>query len=52
MYGILQFRTVIGLTVIVLQLREEQTELERRLWEERQAILKKHEDKVQIARNK
>jgi len=36
----------------VSRLREEQNELERQLWEERQAIHKKHEEKVKVARTK
>jgi len=36
----------------VSRLRQEQNELEQQLWEERQAIHKKHEDKVKVARTK
>ena len=33
-------------------MKEEQAELEKRLWEERQAIEKKHEEIVRVARIK
>ncbi|KAF8556257.1 hypothetical protein OG21DRAFT_673589 [Imleria badia] len=36
----------------VSRLRQEQNELEQQLWEERQAIHKKHEEKVKVARTK
>ncbi|KAG2071918.1 hypothetical protein BDR04DRAFT_1097576 [Suillus decipiens] len=36
----------------IAQLREEQKDLEKQLWEERQAIHRKHENKVKVAQTK
>ena len=33
-------------------MKQEQAELEQKLWSERQAIHKKHEDKVKVSRTK
>ncbi|KAI9575029.1 hypothetical protein HD554DRAFT_2051973 [Boletus coccyginus] len=41
-----------GFLTAVSRLRQEQNELEQQLWGERQAIHKKHEEKVKVARTK
>ncbi|KAG8218316.1 hypothetical protein J3R82DRAFT_3930 [Butyriboletus roseoflavus] len=41
-----------GFLTDVSRLRHEQNELERQLWEERQAVHKKHEERVKVARTK
>ncbi|KDQ64990.1 hypothetical protein JAAARDRAFT_245000 [Jaapia argillacea MUCL 33604] len=41
-----------GFVATIGKLKDEQADLERRLWEERRAIQKKHEDKVKVARTK
>ena len=33
-------------------MKQEQAQLEKRLWEERQSIEKRHEEKVHVARTK
>ncbi|KAG9317139.1 hypothetical protein JVU11DRAFT_1331 [Chiua virens] len=41
-----------GFLAAISRLRQEQNALERQLWEERQTIHKKHEEKVKVARTK
>ncbi|KAH9918146.1 uncharacterized protein B0H18DRAFT_1086887 [Fomitopsis serialis] len=41
-----------GFVDAISTIRKEQADLERRLWDERAAILRKHEEKVKVARTK
>ncbi|KIP09847.1 hypothetical protein PHLGIDRAFT_18495 [Phlebiopsis gigantea 11061_1 CR5-6] len=41
-----------GFVKTIKNLKEEQIQLEKRLWDERRAIEKRHEEKVQVARTK